>query len=82
MADQYKSINGKAVKMTAKEVKQLEADRKVWTEERNQTNIAEKKAMDDCKSANDKLLALGLTQDEITALIGYSIPEEEGEWHL
>ena len=35
--------------------------------------------MDDCKSANDKLLALGLTQDEITALIGYSIPEEEGE---
>ena len=79
MTDQYKSINGQRIKLTEEEVKQLEADRKVWTEEREQTNIAEQKAIDDCKSANDKLIGLGLTQDEITALIGYSIPEEDEE---
>ena len=40
MTDQYKSINGQRIKLTEEEVKQLEADRKVWTEEREQTNIA------------------------------------------
>ena len=30
----------------------------------------------DAKSGNDKLLALGLTQAEATALTGYTPPEE------
>ena len=37
-------------------------------EQDNQPNIA--------KAGNDKLLALGLTQDEVTAMTGYRVPSE------
>jgi hypothetical protein len=37
----------------------------------------EQKIIDDAKNGNQKLLDLGLTQDEVTAMTGYTPPEEE-----
>ena len=77
MADQYKSVNGKPVKMTASEIKQMNADRKKWAEETEQRKKDEIQFELDQKTGNQKLLDLGLTQAEATALTGYTLPEEE-----
>ena len=77
MADQYKSVNGKPVKMTASEIKQMNADRKKWAEETEQRKKDEIQFELDQKTGNQKLLYLGLTQAEATALTGYTPPEEE-----
>lgn len=51
-----------------------------WTEVNNEItklkNINTKK-INDAKKGNDKLLSLGLTQDEATALTGYKPKESE-----
>ena len=77
MADQFKSINAKPVKMTATEIKQMNADRKKWTEEVEQRKKDQAQFELDQKTGNQKLLNLGLTQAEATALTGYTPPEEE-----
>ena len=77
MADQYKSVNGKPVKMTASEIKQMNADRKKWAEETEQRKKDEIQFELDQKTGNQILLDLGLTQAEATALTGYTPPEEE-----
>tara|TARA_R100001086_G_C11643218_1_gene205129 strand:- start:42 stop:281 length:240 start_codon:yes stop_codon:yes gene_type:complete len=78
MADQYKSVNGKPVKMTATEIEQMNADRKKWAEETEQRKKDEIQFELDQKTGNKKLLDLGLTQAEATALTGYT-PVEENE---
>jgi len=59
---------GILVDLTAEEISQRETDR------------ANAQAEADAKAGNDKLIALGLSQDEVTAMTGYTIPvvsEEE-----
>ena len=82
MADQYKSVNGKPVKMTATEIEQMNADRKKWAEETEQRKKDEIQFELDQKTGNKKLLDLGLTQAEATALTGYTPVEENEEWAM
>ena len=69
--------NGIIVDMTAEEISQRETD--TANAEAEATAHAEAKAQKeaDAKSGNQKLLDLGLTQAEATALTGYTPPVEE-----
>ena len=59
--------------MTKKEIDQRKKDK-----ERQKKDIEEKEKFDENRlKANAKLIELGLTQEEITALIGYLPPETE-----
>ena len=71
-----KQINNEIIDMTAEEVSQREKDTANGEAER--TAQAEAKAQKEAaaKSGNQKLLDLGLTQAEATALTGYTPPEE------
>ena len=63
---------------TAEEVTQVEADKVIAETEKT----AKAKAEANAKAGNDKLIALGLSQDEVTAMTGYTIPvvsEEDPE---
>ena len=55
----------------------MNADRKKWAEETEQRKKDEIQFELDQKTGNKKLLDLGLTQAEATALTGYTPPEEE-----
>lgn len=68
--------NGLEVEMTAEEISQKETD--IANAEAEATARAEAKAKKDAdaKSGNQKFLDLGLTQDEATALTGYTPPTE------
>ena len=75
----HKIVNGKTIEMTAEEVSALEKDRaNVNVEIKVLKDTAVKKVADQ-KTGNKKLLDLGLTQDEATALTGYAPPVEESE---
>mgnify|MGYP006235909691 CR=1 FL=1 len=69
--------NGEVRDMTAEEQAQYDKDAKGMEEEVEAFNNAETKKKADAQAGNDKLLALGLTQDEVTAMTGYKIPVEE-----
>jgi len=72
-----KHLNGEDIEMTAAEVSQREADiAECKTRDTAEAN-AKTKSATDAKAGNDKLIALGLTQDQVTAMTGYSIPVEE-----
>jgi hypothetical protein len=68
-----KNVDGKMIELTDAECEHIIA---MNTEFEN-IKSAELQIQTHKKNANKKLLDLGLTQDEITALIGYSLPEEE-----
>ena len=74
-----KNINGEDIEMTAEEVSKREAD----IVQLQVKELARKEANDEQDavraSGNTKLLNLGLTQAEATALTGYSIPVVEEE---
>ena len=71
-----KHLNGEDIEMTAAEVSQREADiAEDATRDTAEAN-AKTKSATDAKAGNDKLIALGLTQDQVTAMTGYSIPVE------
>ena len=71
-----KMINGKEYPYTAEEEIQADKDEaKSITEKNNMISKLTQKATD-AKNANDKLIALGLTQAEVTAITGYKPPEE------
>ena len=72
-------INGVLMDMTDTEISELEADRTKVNAELKVILDAEEKKVADQKSGNKKLLDLGLTQDEATALTGYAPPVEENE---
>ena len=77
MANKYVHfINGKEVPFTEEEITARKAEEaKGETDAINFIAKLEQK-IKDAKSGNDKLLALGLTQAEATALTGYTPPEE------
>jgi hypothetical protein len=71
-----KMIDGKEYPYTAEEEAQADKDEaESITEKNNMISILTQKATDS-KSANDKLIGLGLTQAEVTAITGYKPPEE------
>ena len=74
-----KIVNGVLMDMTDTEISELEADRTKVIAELKVILDAEEKKVADQKSGNKKLLDLGLTQDEATALTGYAPPVEENE---
>lgn len=74
-----KIVNGVLMDMTDTEISELEADRTKVNAELKVILDAEEKKVADQKSGNKKLLDLGLTQDEATALTGYAPPVEENE---
>ena len=68
--------NGLVVDYTADEIAQAEAQ-DVKVAEKDATELAEKNQKDtDQANGNQKLLDLGLTQAEATALTGYTPPAE------
>ena len=75
----HKIVNGKTIEMTAEEVSALEKDRENVNAEIKVLKDAAIKKVADQKTGNKKLLDLGLTQDEATALTGYAPPVEESE---
>ena len=73
----YRNENGKQIKMTDDEITEFN---NLQTQAQNDSKNLEdiKKAdLDNKISGNKKLLDLGLTQAEATALTGYKPPEEE-----
>lgn len=64
--------NGVLVDLTAEEIAQLE-NAKIHTEQLKQQE-AQKEA--DALAGNNKLLELGLTQAQVTAMTGYTPPTE------
>ena len=74
-----KIVNGVLMDMTDTEISELEADRTKVNAELKVILDAEEKKVADQKSGNKKLLDLGLTQDEATALTGYAPPVEKNE---
>ena len=64
------------VEETAEEIAQRETDIANAEADLEAKAIAKTKADADAKSGNDKLLALGLSQAEATALTGYTPPVE------
>jgi hypothetical protein len=73
----HKIINGNRLEMTTDEISKLNTDRENVTAEMKVYKDAEIKKISDKKTGNKKLLDLGLTQDEATALTGYAPPVEE-----
>ena len=70
------------VEETAEEIAQKESDIVNKTAKLEAEATAKTKADADAKAGNDKLIALGLSQDEVTAMTGYTIPvisDEEPE---
>lgn len=66
MADKFKMVNDKLVKLTSEDISQLKKD-----EEENKKILEQVKKQQAYKeSATTKLKNLGLTDDEISALIG------------
>ncbi len=77
MTDKYiHLINGVEVPFTEEEITARKAEEAKG--EADAVNLIAKleQKIKDAKSGNDKLLALGLTQAEATALTGYTPPEE------
>jgi hypothetical protein len=70
-----KIVNGVLIDMTDKEISELETDRANVNAEIKILQDAQIKKSKDKESGNRKLLDLGLTQDEATALTGY-VPKE------
>ena len=69
--------NGLEVELTADEVSQVQAQ-DVKVAEKDETELAEKNQKEtDQANGNKKLLDLGLTQAEATAMTGYTPPIEE-----
>ena len=69
-----KNVNGELVELTDAECQEIidfeNGERKAYIERIEQSKT-------DAKNGNKKLLDLGLTQAEATALTGYTPPEEE-----
>ena len=71
-----KLIDGVEVQYTAEEEAQADKDEAEAVVERNDMISKATQKATDSKSANDKLIGLGLTQAEVTAITGYKPPEE------
>ena len=72
-----KIVNNEIIEMTAEEVLARETEVAKNIEIANQEDAIEDKRKADAKAGNDKLIELGLTQDQVTAMTGYVPPSEE-----
>mgnify|MGYP003136803039 CR=1 FL=1 len=66
----YKLLDGKKIKLTDEEEKLLEANAKEFAKINDAQKKIEEQTKKNKESATTKLKDLGLTDDEITALIG------------
>ena len=66
----YKLLDGKKIQLTDKEEKLLEADAKEFAKINDAQKKIEEETNKNKDSGKKKLKDLGLTDDEITALIG------------
>ena len=74
-----KLVDNQIIEMTAEEVSAREAEEAIAIEEEN-TRQAEQTAKENAKvSGNQKLLDLGLTQAEASAMTGYTPPVADEE---
>ncbi len=64
---------------TAEEIKEREAEGVAAAERNAKAYAAKTKAIADRKAGNEKLLSLGLTQDQVTSLTGYDPKLDETE---
>ena len=74
-----KYLNGKEVEMTSQEIVELEDLRKICAVHNATLENEVINKIANQVSGNQKLLDLGLTQEEATALTGYKPPEEEAD---
>ena len=71
-----KLIDGVEVQYTAEEEAQADKDEAEAVVERNDMISKATQKATDSKSDNDKLIGLGLTQNEVTAISGFTPTEE------
>lgn len=72
-----KMVNGEVVDMTQDDINEMERDLAIANQEIQDRETAKIQKANDQASGNQKLLDLGLTQAEATALTGYTPPVEE-----
>ena len=72
-----KYLNGKLVVMTDAEIVEHQELQALAQEDNKIIEQQKKETLDNQISGNQKLLDLGLTQAEATALTGYKPPEDE-----
>ncbi len=70
-------INNEQREMTTDEVSSHNELMQLIENNNNQLKVEEDKKIADAKTGNQKLLELGLSQDEATALTGYKPKESE-----
>ena len=63
--------------LTPEEQSVLDKEKADWEIEKTAKEEKEAKDKSDAKAGNNKLIELGLTQDQITAMTGYVPPSEE-----
>ena len=68
--------NGVLVDMTAEEISQRETDKANATSRQQARQQAKAQKEADALAGNNKLLELGLTQAQVTAMTGYTPPAE------
>ena len=72
-----KYVNGQIIDMTPEEIAQREIDVANFEAEKQAEETAKQADATNKANGNQKLLDLGLTQAEATALTGYTPPSEE-----
>jgi len=71
-----KIVNNEVVEMTSEEVSAREAQIAKNISDDNADKTTFEKKQTDAKAGNDKLIELGLTQDQVTAMTGFTPPSE------
>jgi len=69
--------NGVLVDMTAEEIAERQTEEANWETKKQELETAKQADATNKANGNQKLLDLGLTQAEATALTGYTPPVEE-----
>ena len=72
-----KLLNGKLIELTAEEIAQKEKDIADATAKQQAEQQAKAQKNADALAGNNKLLELGLTQAQVTAMTGYTPPVSE-----
>ena len=69
--------DGQLVEETAEELAEVEIRKQKWEAEQQAEQIAKAQKEADALAGNNKLLELGLTQAQVTAMTGYTPPVSE-----
>ena len=71
------NTNGVLVDLTAEEIAQAQADKTAYEIKKAEEATAKAQKEADALAGNNKLLELGLTQAQVTAMTGYTPPVSE-----